>query len=101
MSSEKSPTWRFCDSGHSSVTVAAKPSAGGISLCDNGSFDYDYTIEENYAFSSFGGEVDDPKHVRDVIINAIKNYKIQENDFNRIKFHNRMSFACLRRNYNW
>ena len=51
----------------------------------NGSFGYDYTIEENYAFSSFGGEVDDPKHVRDVIINAIKNYKIQENDFNRIK----------------
>ncbi len=51
----------------------------------NGSFDYDYTIEENYAFSSFGGEVDDPKHVRDVIINAIKNYKVQENDFNRIK----------------
>ena len=51
----------------------------------NGTFEYDYTIEENYAFSSFGGEADDPHKVREVILDAIKSYEVNEEDFNIIK----------------
>ena len=53
-------------------------------LIDN-SFDYEYTIEESYAFSSFGGEVDDPKKVKERILDGIRKYEINENDFDRIR----------------
>lgn len=51
----------------------------------NATFEYDYTIEENYAFSSFGGEADNPNKVKEMILDAIKNYEVCEEDFNRIK----------------
>lgn len=38
----------------------------------NATFDFDYTIEENYAFSMFGGESSHPEKVRDRILEAIK-----------------------------
>jgi predicted Zn-dependent peptidase len=38
----------------------------------NSTFDFDYTIEENYAFSVFGGESRDPVKVKDIILNSIK-----------------------------
>jgi len=38
----------------------------------NSSFDFDYTIEENYAFSVFGGESADPLKVRDIISSSIQ-----------------------------
>lgn len=37
----------------------------------NSTFDFDYTIEESYAFSMFGGESKDPMKVRDRIAGAI------------------------------
>jgi len=38
----------------------------------NNTFDFDYTIEENYAFSIFGGETSDPIKVKDRIAEEIK-----------------------------
>jgi len=37
----------------------------------NNSFDFDYTIEENYAFSVFGGESRDPVKVKDIMLESI------------------------------
>lgn len=37
----------------------------------NSSFDFDYTIEENYAFSVFGGESSDPMAVRNRFLETI------------------------------
>jgi len=37
----------------------------------NSTFDIDYTIEENYAFSVFGGESKDPVKVKDIILSSI------------------------------
>lgn len=54
----------------------------------NGTFAYDYTIEENYAFSNFGGETDDPHKVKDIILEEIARVKrdgINEDDFMRVK----------------
>lgn len=54
----------------------------------NGTFSYDYTIEENYAFSNIGGETDDPDRVRDTILEAIDRFKrdgINKDDFERVK----------------
>ncbi len=39
----------------------------------NATFGFDYTIEENYAFSMFGGESPNPEKVRDRILEAIWN----------------------------
>jgi predicted Zn-dependent peptidase len=38
----------------------------------NSSFDFDYTIEETYAFSMFGGESKDPLKVREIISAEVK-----------------------------
>lgn len=41
----------------------------------NNTFDFDYTIEENYAFSMFGGESPDPEKVRNRMTEAITRFK--------------------------
>lgn len=54
----------------------------------NTSFDFDYTIEESYAFSMFGGESTDPQKVREHIIKEIDRYKkngLSRDDFERIR----------------
>lgn len=54
----------------------------------NNSFDFDYTIEENYAFSLFGGESSDPAEVRDRIvqhIGEIKKQGLSKADYERIR----------------
>ncbi len=54
----------------------------------NSSFDVDYTIEESYAFSMFGGESTDPQKVRDRIAGEIDSYKkngLSRDNFNRIR----------------
>ena len=54
----------------------------------NNSFEQDYTTEENYAFSSFGGESKDPMKVKDMILQEIEYFKengIDKEDFERIK----------------
>lgn len=47
----------------------------------NGTFDFDYTGEENYAFSMFGGESPDPAGLRDRIAEEIT--KIQREGLDR------------------
>jgi predicted Zn-dependent peptidase len=37
----------------------------------NNTFDLDYTIEENYAFSMFGGESSNPEKVKEIFLNSI------------------------------
>jgi len=54
----------------------------------NSTFDFDYSIEENYAFSSFGGESKDPLLVKEKVINRIKDLHekgINKEDYERIK----------------
>lgn len=54
----------------------------------NSSFDSDYTIEEDYAFSMFGGESIDPLTVKSKILNEIKSMKekgLDKKCFDRIK----------------
>lgn len=54
----------------------------------NGSFEFDYTIEENYAFSMFGGESKDPEKVREIISAAIaasSQNGLDHNSYERIK----------------
>jgi predicted Zn-dependent peptidase len=54
----------------------------------NNTFDFDYSIEENYAFSSFGGESKDPLLVKEKVVNRIKDlYQkgINKKDYQRIK----------------
>lgn len=54
----------------------------------NTTFGYDYTIEENYAFSNFGGETDEPEKVKDMILAEIERIKrdgIKKEDFLREK----------------
>ncbi|MDP4094905.1 MAG: pitrilysin family protein [Bacillota bacterium] len=50
----------------------------------NASFDTDYTLEENYAFSMFGGESRDPEAVRDRIAEEIR--LIGKNGLDRNRF---------------
>lgn len=47
----------------------------------NSTFEFDYTIEENYAFSMFGGESADPHKVREKITEKIKS--IQKGNLDR------------------
>lgn len=54
----------------------------------NNTFDFDYSIEENYAFSSFGGESKDPLLVKEKVISKIEDLckkGIDEKDYQRIK----------------
>jgi len=54
----------------------------------NTSFDFDYTIEESYAFSLFGGESVDPAAVRDRIIGHVENIRkkgLDKTDYERIR----------------
>lgn len=54
----------------------------------NASFDFDYTIEESYAFSMFGGESSDPAQVRDRLsgeITALQKNGLDRNVYERIK----------------
>ncbi|MCX7843577.1 MAG: insulinase family protein [Clostridia bacterium] len=54
----------------------------------NSSFDFDFTIEENYAFSMLGGESKDPHQVRDRIVEEIKRLGtngLNKENYERIK----------------
>jgi predicted Zn-dependent peptidase len=54
----------------------------------NSSFDFDYTIEESYAFSIFGGESKDPEKTRDKIVEEVESIKkggLERNNFERIR----------------
>ncbi|HHV98120.1 MAG TPA: insulinase family protein [Clostridiaceae bacterium] len=54
----------------------------------NNTFDFDYTIEENYAFSMFGGESPDPVKVRDIISSKIEEFHktgLNREDYERIR----------------
>lgn len=54
----------------------------------NGTFDYDYSIEENYAFSMFGGESPDPQKVKEMISGTINNLQkngLDKSHYERIK----------------
>lgn len=56
-------------------------------LIDN-SFTYEYTSEECYAFSNFGGQTKYPHKVKDKILETINEFKkngVDEKDLNRIK----------------
>ena len=50
----------------------------------NDSFQFDYTIEENYAFSNFGGESHNPMLVREKVENEIKSMIKKEMDYNHL-----------------
>ena len=61
-----------------------------LGLIDN-SFSYEYTTEECYAYSNFGGQTKYPHKVKDKILEAINEFKkngIKEEDLNRIKKSN-------------
>jgi predicted Zn-dependent peptidase len=54
----------------------------------NNSFEFDYTIEENYAFSMFGGESPDPLKVKQIIADAITEFHkngLDEQSYERIR----------------
>lgn len=54
----------------------------------NNSFDFDYTAEESYAFSMFGGESADPNKVKQKVadkIIALKNNGLDKASYERIK----------------
>ena len=54
----------------------------------NNTFEFDYTIEENYAFSMFGGESKDPLRVKSIISDKIKEFHgtgLDRKDYERIR----------------
>lgn len=54
----------------------------------NNTFDFDYSIEESYAYSAFGGESRDPVMVKDRVVNEIKsiqNKGLDRESYERIK----------------
>lgn len=54
----------------------------------NSQFNYEYTMQPDYGFSSVDGESKDPKKVYDMIIDEIENIRekgLCEDDYNRIK----------------
>lgn len=70
--------------GRSSVLYSELYGKGLI----NNTFEFDYTIEENYAFSMFGGESVDPFKVKDEVskkIDELHRTGLDENDYERIK----------------
>ncbi|MFZ5986075.1 MAG: insulinase family protein, partial [Bacillota bacterium] len=54
----------------------------------NNTFEFDYNIEESYAFSAFGGESRDPVLVKERVLNEIRNQKnngLNKDNYERIK----------------
>jgi len=54
----------------------------------NNTFEFDYNIEKNYAFSMFGGESQDPLKVRDIIASKIEEFHksgLNREDYERIR----------------
>lgn len=54
----------------------------------NGTFDFDYSIEENYAYSALGGESKDPIKLRDRIAGEIESLHkngLDKNSYDRIR----------------
>jgi len=54
----------------------------------NNTFDFDYTIEENYAYSAFGGESKDPLMVKERVVDEIRKIQangLDKNSYERIK----------------
>lgn len=54
----------------------------------NNTFDFDYMIEEQYAFSTFGGETDQPEKVKDMILQELEGINrtgLDEAAYERIK----------------
>jgi len=54
----------------------------------NNTFEFDYTIEENYAFSMFGGESPDPFRVKEIISGKIEEFHkkgLDREDYERIR----------------
>ena len=48
-------------------------------------FGFDYTGEESYAFTEIADECDNPAYVADKIKAAIQNFKVSDDDFERIR----------------
>ncbi len=54
----------------------------------NSTFDFDYTLEETYGFSMFGGESRDPLKVKERILAEIKSFAekgLDQNSFERVR----------------
>lgn len=54
----------------------------------NNTFDFDYSIEESYAYSAFGGESKDPFKVRERVVEEIGNLRskgLDQKNYERIK----------------
>ncbi len=54
----------------------------------NNTFDFDYSIEENYAYSAFGGESKDPLAVKKRVVDEIKKIQsrgLDKESYERIK----------------
>lgn len=54
----------------------------------NSTFDFDYTLEETYGFSVFGGESRDPLKVKERILAEIKSFAeegLEQNSFERVR----------------
>jgi predicted Zn-dependent peptidase len=51
----------------------------------NETFSKEYTAEQDYAYSAFGGESKDPIAVREEILRRLKNFRIRQQDFARAK----------------
>jgi len=53
----------------------------------NNTFNFNYTFEENYAYSLFSGESKDPQKIRDIVLKYIDDNieKLNEEDFIRVR----------------
>ncbi len=54
----------------------------------NNTFDFDYTIEESYAFSIFGGESSNPSAVRDKLVESLRDIRrkgLDKQSYERIR----------------
>ena len=62
----------------------------------NSSFGFDYTIESNYAFSSYGGQSSNPMEVKNIIseeINRLLINGLDKNSFERIRKSHKGNFV--------